>query len=103
MFKGLKQRLMNGRESENADIDLSATSTFEVQIYTDGGRLISEYTLNQAHDNICTITAAERSARKNLANSFLEPLVLIISEYTLTKLRQIQVKVVNNLAGPMPT
>ncbi len=70
-----------------------AQSTFNIQVCSKDGRLLSEYTLTQHDHDVSTIGAAERCACENLANyqsNHDEQLVVVVSEETLTKLRQVQ-------------
>ncbi len=79
--------------ADELEEDLNVTNTFNIQVYNDEGRLLSEYTIDSERDQVSTLRAAEDSARKKLRQTFLEPLILIISEQTLTKLRQVQVTI----------
>lgn len=68
-------------------------STFNIQVCSKDGRLLSEYTLTQHDHDVSTIDAAERCACENLANyqsDREEQFVVVVSEETLTKLRQVQ-------------
>lgn len=65
-------------------------STFNIQEYSEDGRMLHEYTLSRNDNDVCTISAAERFACENLAGHVGEPRVVVVSEETLTKLRQVQ-------------
>ena len=73
--------------------DSEAQSTFNIQVCSKDGRLLSEYTLTQQENDVRTLGAAERCACENLVNyqgNRDDQLVVVISEETLTKLRQVQ-------------
>lgn len=73
--------------------DTRVQSTFNIQVCSKDGRLLSEYTLTQHDHDVSTIGAAERCACENLANYQSdrdEQFVVVVSEETLTKLRQVQ-------------
>ena len=78
------------------DVNDSPPSEFTVQLYAQDGQLLSEYTLNRRGNNVHTLGAAERCARERVANQYGEPLIVIVSEETLTKLRQVQIRVAAN-------
>ena len=70
-------------------------TTFNIQVCSKDGRLLSEYTLTQQDDDVRTIDAAERCACENLSDyhnsdNNNDRLVVVVSEETLTKLRQVQ-------------
>ncbi len=70
-------------------------TTFNIQVCSKDGRLLSEYTLTQQEHDVKTIDAAERCACENLSSynnsrNHSERLVVVVSEETLTKLRQVQ-------------
>ena len=69
-------------------------TTFNIQVCSKDGRLLSEYTLTQQEHDVRTIDAAERCACENLSNYHdsdnNDRLVVVVSEETLTKLRQVQ-------------
>ena len=70
-------------------------TTFNIQVCSKDGRLLSEYTLTQQEHDVRTIDAAERCACENLSNynnsdNNNDRLVVVVSEETLTKLRQVQ-------------
>lgn len=67
---------------------------FTVQVCSDDGRLLREYALSNSDDNICTVAAAERRAVRDLSDFSDEKIVIIVSQQTLTKLRQIQLIIV---------
>jgi hypothetical protein len=84
---------VNSKTKADPDTHTDRTNTFNIQVYTDEGRLIDEYTMDPERDKVSTLGAAEDSARKRLTQRFFEPLILIVTEQTLTKLCQVQVKV----------
>ena len=63
---------------------------FNIQVCSNDGRMLSEYTLNREEHDVSTLSAAESCACDNLADYQGEPLVVVVSEETLTKLRQVQ-------------
>ena len=70
-------------------------TTFNIQVCSKDGRLLSEYTLTQQDHDVKTIDAAERCACENLtdyhnSDQNNDRLVVVVSEQTLTKLRQVQ-------------
>jgi len=67
-------------------------STFVVQIFAYDGRLLSEYSLSGANHKLNSLADAEALALDNLNGFFGEQVVLVVSEETLTKLRQVQRK-----------
>jgi len=78
-------------ESSNS-IELPAS--FTVQVCSYDGRLLSEYMLTKKEHDVTTLAAAEQQALTNLCDSCDQQLVIVVSEETLTKLRQVQLKVV---------
>lgn len=66
---------------------------FRIQLYTDDGRLLREYTLDPRKDQVTTLRAAERVARNHLSDQHRRPVIVILSQETLTKLRQVQIRV----------
>lgn len=66
---------------------------FTVQVCSNDGRLLSEYGLTKKDHHVATLAAAERRAILNLSEFHGEHLVIVVSEETLTKLRQIHVNV----------
>lgn len=68
-------------------------SEFNIQVCSKDGRLLNEYTLTQHENEVKSLAAAERCACENLSvyqNNGGDQVVVVISEETLTKLRQIQ-------------
>ena len=79
------------KKRKNAEVQ----TTFNIQVCSKDGRLLSEYTLTQQDHDVRTIDAAERCACENLSNyhdsdNNNDRLVVVVSEETLTKLRQVQ-------------
>ncbi|RLA34443.1 MAG: hypothetical protein DRR11_02705 [Gammaproteobacteria bacterium] len=79
------------KKRTNAEVQ----TTFNIQVCSKDGRLLSEYTLTQQDHDVRTIDAAERCACENLSNyhngdNDNDRLVVVVSEETLTKLRQVQ-------------
>jgi hypothetical protein len=81
---------MNAIAKKNANAGEDGQFTFDVQVCSKDGRLISEYTLTRRDNNVSTIRAAESCACKNLSDYHEQSLVVVVSETTLTKLRQVQ-------------
>ncbi len=67
----------------SADTSFADTS-FNIQVCTNDGRLLSEFTLAVYDDDVRTLGAAERIARKNPSDHQGEPLVIVVSEETST-------------------
>lgn len=70
-----------------------ARSEFNIQVCSKDGRLLSEYTLTRHEDKVKSLAAAERCACENLSDyqsNGGEQVVVVVSEETLTKLRQVQ-------------
>jgi len=79
------------KKRKNAEVQ----TTFNIQVCSKDGRLLSEYTLTQQDHYVRTIDAAERCACENLSDyhnsdNNSDRLVVVVSEETLTKLRQVQ-------------
>ena len=81
---------MSANAKKNANAGKNLQTTFDVQVCSKDGRLISEYTLTRRDDDVSTLGAAETCACKNLSDYHDESLVVVVSEHTLTKLRQVQ-------------
>ena len=77
----------NAKKDANAGEELQ--TTFDVQVCSKDGRLLSEYTLTRRDDNVSTLSAAETCACRNVSDYHEESLVVVVSERTLTKLRQV--------------
>ena len=75
------------------DVDADVLTSFNIKVCSKDGRLLSEYTLTPHEHNVVTLSAAERRAQENLLDNYGESLIVIVSEETLTKLRQSQVLV----------
>ena len=76
----------------NADTSFVDTS-FDIQVCTDDGRLLNEFTLTGNDDKVTTLKSAERHVRRGLSNYKGDPLVIFLSEQTPTKFRQVQIQV----------
>ncbi len=79
---------MSVNAKKNADAESQAT--FNIQVCSEEGQLLSEYTLTKHDHDIRTLKAAESCACESLSDYQGEPLVVVVSEQTLTKLRQVQ-------------
>jgi hypothetical protein len=84
---------MGAKAKKRANTEVQ--TTFNIQVCSKDGRLLSEYTLTQQEHDVRTIDAAERCACENLSNyhdsdNNNDRLVVVVSEETLTKLRQVQ-------------
>ena len=77
----------NVKKETNADEELQ--TTFDVQVCSKDGQLLSEYRLTRRDDNVSTLSAAEICACRNVSDYHEESLVVVVSERTLTKLRQV--------------
>ena len=73
--------------------DANADTSFDIQVCTDDGRLLNEFTLTGKDDKVTTLKSAEDHVRLGFSNYKGEPLVICLSEETLTKFRQVQIKV----------
>ncbi len=74
---------------------------FTIQLYTDDGRFLREFILDSQRDNVTTLRAAERIVRDNLSDHYRRPVIIVLSQETLTKLRQVQIRVgANNAESP---
>jgi len=69
------------------------SGAFNVQLYSDNGQLLSEYTLDPVKDKITTLRAAEECARSGMVANDLGSTIIIVSQETLTKIRQVQTTV----------
>ena len=81
---------MSVNEKNDADTSVETPTTFNVQVCSKDGRMLSEYTLTRRQHNVSTLAAAERRAEENIIDYFGEELLVIVSEETLTKMRQTQ-------------
>ena len=81
---------MSTNGKTNANVGEDVQTTFDIQVCSKDGRLLREYTLNRRDDGVCTLSDAESCACKNLADDHGDPLVVVVSEETLTKFRQVQ-------------
>ena len=81
---------MSANTKKDTNAGAKILSTFNIQEFSEDGRMLHEYTLSRNDHDVCTISAAERFACENLACLDGEPRVVVVSEETLTKLRQVQ-------------
>ena len=87
----------NVKRDADASADTSfADTSFNTQVCTNDGRLLREFTLTGNDDRVTSLKAAEHHVRLGLANYKGEPLVVFLSEETLTEFHQVQIKVVPN-------
>lgn len=84
------------RATMKTDVDksLEDQTLFTIQVCSDDGRLLDEYTLSRFGNNIATLDAAEGHVRDGFSDYKGDPLVVFVSQETLTKFRQLQIKVV---------
>lgn len=66
---------------------------FTVQICSTDGRLLSEYRLTKRKDNVGTLAAAKEQALTDLTSNNDEQLVIVVSEETVGRLKQVQLQV----------
>jgi hypothetical protein len=66
---------------------------FNIHVCSDDGRLLDEYSLTRKGDNVVTLDAAETHIRDGLSDYQGEPLVIFVNQETLTKFRQLQIKI----------
>ena len=78
----------DAKRKDHDGVDIEAM--FNIQVCSNDGRMLSEYTLTRGEHDIHTLNAAESCACENLSDYQGEPLVVVVSEETLTKLRQVQ-------------
>ena len=78
----------------DVDDGMEELTTFTIHVCSNDGRLLNEYTLSRQGDNVATLDAAESHVRDGLSDYKGEPLVIFVSQETLTKFRQLQIKVV---------
>jgi hypothetical protein len=78
---------------KNTEVTATNPTTFDIHVCSQDGRLLSEYTLTQHDDNVTTLSAAVHRAEQTLLDNYGEALVIVVSEQTLTKLRQTQLLV----------
>ncbi len=87
--------LMNAKTKMAAKLDEELPISFDIQVCSNDGRIRSEYTLTRKDDQVTTLKSAEHHVRVGLSGyKGEEPLVVFISQETLTKFRQVQIKVV---------
>lgn len=81
---------MSAKPKKAAHAGAENLTTFDVQVCSSDGRLLSEYSLTRHDHDVSTLVAAESCACGNLPGNREESVVVIVSELTLTKLRQVQ-------------
>ncbi|MEE9157853.1 MAG: hypothetical protein V3U60_05650 [Gammaproteobacteria bacterium] len=81
---------MSANARKEADAGAEILTTFNIQVCSKDGRLLSEYTLTRHDDDVSTLKAAERCACKNLFDHHGESLLVVVTEETLPGLRQSQ-------------
>lgn len=81
---------MSTNTKKKADASEELLSTFNIQVCSNDGRLLSEYTLTRNDHDVRTLKAAESCACENLADYQGEPLIVVVSEETLSELSQVQ-------------
>ncbi len=85
---------MNTPARIDSAINSSVQSMFTVQVLSNEGQLLSEYSLTREEHHVATLAAAEQCAVARLSDYHGEHLVIVVSEETLTKLRQVQLKLI---------
>ena len=85
---------MNAKTKMAAKLDEELSISFDIQVCSNDGRILREYTLTRKDDQVTTLKSAEHHVRVGLSDYKGEPLVVFISQVTLTKFRQVQIKVV---------
>ncbi len=81
---------MSVNEKNDANTSVETPTTFNVQVFSKDGRMLSEYTLTRHQHNVSTLAAAESRAEENIFDNYGEELLVIVTEETLTKMRQTQ-------------
>lgn len=84
---------MSRFDHDDVVLDPAPSGTFNIQVYSNEAQLLNEYTLDAAMDNVSSLRAAEQHARVKLHKNIFEPLVLVVSEETITEFNQIQIRV----------
>ena len=85
---------MNAKAKMAAKLDEEVPISFDIQVCSNDGCVLREYTLTRKDDQVTTLKSAEHHVRVGLSHYKGEPLVIFISQETLTKFRQVQIKVV---------
>ena len=75
---------MSSKSKTVANASLEDVNTFNVQVCSRDGRLLSEYSLNHQDDRVKTLSAAENCACENLSDYKGEPLVVVELDHVLT-------------------
>jgi len=86
--------LMNAKAKMAAKLDEELPISFDIQVCSNDGRILSEYMLTRKDDKVTTLESAKHHVRVRLSDYQGEPLVIFVREETLTKFRQVQIKVV---------
>jgi hypothetical protein len=87
---------MNTTVKKDTQASENVLTEFNVQVCSNDGRLLSEYSLTGKDHDVRTLAAAENSARTNLSDHHGEPLVVVVTEQTLTRIHQVHIRVVAN-------
>lgn len=74
--------------------DVEESASFDILVCSNDGRFLNEYRLTRTGDNVATLAAAEEHVRGDFSDYKGEPLLVFVSQETLTKFRQLQIKVV---------
>ncbi len=77
----------------DGDESVEDHTSFTIQVCSSDGRLLDEYTLSRLGDNVATLDAAEGYVRDGFSDYQGDALVVFVSQETLTKFRQLQIKV----------
>ena len=85
---------MDAIVKNDVDDGMEELTKLTIHVCSNDGRLLDEYTLSRQGDNVATLDAAESHVRDGLSDYIGEPLVIFVSQETLTKFRQLQIKVV---------
>ena len=67
--------------------DTGADTSLNIQVNTNDGRLLEQFTLAVYDDDVRTLGAADRIAHKNGSYNHGKLMVIFVSEKTLTDLR----------------
>lgn len=81
---------MSTNTKKRAEAGEESLITFNIQVCANDGRLLSEYTLTRNDHDVKTLKAAEYCACKNLSEYHGEPLIVVVSEESLSELSQVQ-------------
>lgn len=84
---------MDATVKNDIDDGMEKLTSFRIQVCSNNGRVLEEYTLSRSGDNVATLDAAEDRVREGLADYQGEPLAIFVSQETLTKFHQLQITV----------